>query len=140
MNASKAGKVCETQKMRSEVHPVKFDNKNDATNTEDKQRKKNSTHHPPGELERSIKSPKKTKPTSPKPLPDRIRLMYDKRHLKNYSEKQKQIHQKRKREFKNKVGWQPRQRSHRHRHQAVREQQLVNYMNGMPLEYECESD
>ncbi len=71
----------------------------------------------------------------PKPLPDRLKRIYGQRDSRNCSEKQKKAARKRKQRFANQVGWQKRQGRHRHQHQADRERRLVNYMNGLPLDY-----
>lgn len=72
--------------------------------------------------------------TDPKPLPERMKRLYQKKHAQNYSEAVKKGRQIRKRSWENKVGWQPRRR-HRHVHQAIRQQKLINYQYGLSLDY-----
>lgn len=71
-----------------------------------------------------------------KPLPHHLKRFYGRKDSRNYSEKQKKDARKRKQDFANQVGWQKRKRRHRHQHQADRERQLINYMNGMPLDFD----
>ncbi|KAG4076615.1 hypothetical protein HA402_001902 [Bradysia odoriphaga] len=70
-----------------------------------------------------------------KPLPEHIRKFIQRKNSWK-SEAQKKQARKRKQEFANKVGWQKRFGRHRHQHQADRERQLLNYQQGLPLDYD----
>lgn len=76
-------------------------------------------------------------PTSNKPIPDKMKK---KTLPKPCSEAEKKRRQARKLEYANKVGWQQRKGSHRHAHQERREKEFINYMHGVPLDYDMDSD
>lgn len=69
-------------------------------------------------------------------LPNHIRNIKERTNPENVSDKQKEEARKRKQRYAEKVGWQPRNHHHRHQHQAVREQRLVNYLNNLPLDFD----
>lgn len=72
----------------------------------------------------------------PKSLPEDVQ----KRRMRNHSEAEKKFRQAKRIEYQNKVGWQERKGRHRHAHQARREKQLINYMNGLPLDFDMSDD
>lgn len=76
----------------------------------------------------------------PKPLPVKIVKIYERKHAANYSEAEKKRRQAKKLEYSNKVGWMERIGRHRHAHQARREKEILNYMNGLPLDYGMSDD
>lgn len=73
--------------------------------------------------------------TEPKHLPEHMRNLYDKKHLSGYSKTEQVAKQVRKTERDSRVGFQER-RHHRHPHQADRQQGLLNYANGLPLDFD----
>lgn len=73
-------------------------------------------------------------------LPDRLKCFYERKRSENYTEMEKKRAQTRKQQYANKVGFQMRGRHHRHPHQRRREQQLLNFMNGLPVDYNSDSD
>lgn len=77
----------------------------------------------------------KTQLIDPKPLPNRIQKAVGKKHVNNYTESERKRRQAKKLEYANQVGWIERKGRHRHAHQAKREQELINYMNGLPPDY-----
>lgn len=79
-------------------------------------------------------------PSKPMPFPQNNIKNFNRRHSDNYSENEKKRRQKHKREYENQVGWQQRRGRHRHPHQARREKEFINFMNGLPLDYNCDSD
>lgn len=81
----------------------------------------------------------KYEPT-PQSLPERIKKTYDKKHADNYSESEQKRRQEKKVEFGNKVGWMERKGRHRHAHQERREKEFINFMHGLPLDYDIDSD
>lgn len=70
------------------------------------------------------------------PIPVEIQKNLHRKHSNNYSEKEKKRRQAKKLEYANKVGWMERRGRHRHAHQARREKQFINFMNGLPLDYD----
>lgn len=83
----------------------------------------------------STSSSRQTSFMDPKPLPEHVKKFIQRKNAWK-SETEKKAARKRKQDFANKVGWQKRFGRHRHQHQADRERQLLNYMQGLPLDYD----
>lgn len=81
---------------------------------------------------------RKIQVTKPNSLPERVRVFYERRHSDNYSDSEKKRRRKRKQKWANEVGWQKRRGRHRHEHQGVREKEYLNYMNGLPLDFDID--
>lgn len=78
---------------------------------------------------------KKVQYTEAKSLPDRMRNLYDRKHSAKYGKVEKIVKQVQNRKRDNELGFQERT-NHRHPHQAARQREYLNFVSGLPLDFD----